>query len=89
MEKENSMVNVSIAISMVIKLMSAKRNQNLKANVINARNKDTRHSSADQNQLIQWNKLLKQCLVGITTLSADVTIVENMDTLEQTTEGIT
>ena len=74
---------------MVTKLMNAKRNQNLKANVINARKKVTRHLSADQNHSIQQNKLLKQYLVGITTLGVDVTIVENMDTLEQTAEGIT
>ena len=87
MEKENSMENVSIATSMVIKLISAKRKQNLKENVTNARN--TRHLSADQNHSIQQNKLSKQYLVGITILGANVTIVENMDTLEQTVEGIT
>lgn len=43
MEKENSMENATIGIIMVIWLMSAKRNQNLKANITNARNMDTSH----------------------------------------------
>ena len=89
MVKENSMVNVSIAISMVTKPMNAMKNQSLKANVINARNKVTRHLNADLSHSIQQNKSSKQYLVGTTTLGADVTIVENMDTLEQTVEGIT
>ena len=80
MVKENSMVNVSIAISMVTKPMNAMKNQSLKANVINARNKVTRHLSADLSHSIQQNKSSKQYLVGITILGVDVTIVENTDT---------
>ena len=80
MAKENSKVNASIAISMVTKPMNAMKNQSLKANVINARNKVTRHLNADLSHLIQQNKSSKQYLVGITTLGVDVTIVENMDT---------
>lgn len=38
MEKINSMKNVKITISMVIELMNAKRNLNLRANFTNARN---------------------------------------------------
>jgi hypothetical protein len=50
MVKENSMVNVSIAISMVTKLMNARRNIKLKENVTNARNKVIMHHlNVDQN----------------------------------------
>ena len=47
MEKKNLMVNIKIEISMVTKLMNVNRNQNLKANVTNARNKITRHQAAE------------------------------------------
>ena len=52
MERKNSMVNATTAISMVTKLMNARRNQNLKADVTNERNKVTRHLNADQNHSI-------------------------------------
>ena len=45
MQKKNSMVNVTIAINMVKRQMNVKRNQNLKENVTNARNKVTRHQT--------------------------------------------
>ena len=48
MEKENSMENDTVAIKMVIRLINAKRNQNLKANVTNVRNMDTSHQNAKQ-----------------------------------------
>ena len=41
MEKLNSIENYTIVINMVIELMNAKRNPNLKANVINARSMST------------------------------------------------
>ena len=81
MGKQNSMVNASIAINMVTKQMSAKKNQNLKATVTNAKNMVTRHSNADPNHSIQLNNLSKPYLDGTTTPGVDVTIVENMDTL--------
>ena len=46
MGKENSMENVTIAINMVIRLMNAKRNQDLKANVTNVRSMGTNHQNA-------------------------------------------
>ena len=46
MGKKNSIENATIAINMVIRLMNAKRNTNLKANVTNVRNMDTRHQNA-------------------------------------------
>ena len=52
MENKNSMVNTTIAISMVTGIMNVKRNQNLKANVTNARNKVTRHQTAEPSHLI-------------------------------------
>ena len=57
MERKNSMENATIVVSMVIKLMNARRNQNLKANVTNARSKVTRHPNVDQNHSIQLNNL--------------------------------
>ena len=57
MEKKNSMVNVTIAISMVTRLINVKRNQNLKANVTNARNKVTRHQTTEPSHSIQQRKL--------------------------------
>ena len=47
MEKKNSMENATIVVSMVTRLMNAKINQNLKASVINARKKVTRHQNAE------------------------------------------
>ena len=47
MEKLNSMENATIVVNMVIELMNAKRNQNLRASVTNARNKVTRHQNVD------------------------------------------
>ncbi len=41
------MENATIVVSMVIELMNARRNQNLKANVTNARNKVTRHQNVE------------------------------------------
>ena len=52
MGKENSMEKDIIAISMVIRLMNAKRNQNLKANVTNVRNMDT-------NQILNLVQIVK------------------------------
>ena len=46
MENQNSMENVTIAINMVIRLMNAERNQDLKTNVTNVRNMDTSHQNA-------------------------------------------
>ena len=43
MEKLNSMENASIVVSMVIELMNAKRNQNLRVGITNVRNKVTRN----------------------------------------------
>ena len=81
MERRNSMVNVSIAISMVTKQLSAKKNQNLKAIVTNVKSMVIRHSNANPKHSIQLNNLLKLYLDGTTIPGADVTIVENMDTL--------
>ena len=47
MEKLNSMENATILVSMVIGLMNARINQNLRASVTNARNKVTRHLNVD------------------------------------------
>ena len=46
------MENVTIVVSMVIKLKNARRNQSLKVNVTNARDKVTRHLNADLNHSI-------------------------------------
>ena len=46
------MENATIAINMVIKLMNARRNQNLKKNVTNVTNKVTRHLNANLNHPI-------------------------------------
>ena len=81
MENLNSMVNVSIAISMVTKQMSAKRNQNLKEIVTIVKSMVIRHSNANPKHSIQLNNLLKPYLDGTTIPGADVTIAENMDTL--------
>ena len=81
MERRNSMVNVSIAISMVTKKMSAKKNQNLNAIVTNVKSMVIRHSNANPKHSIQLNNLLKLYLDGTKIPGADVTIVENMDTL--------
>ena len=81
MEKENLMANATTAINMVINLMNARRNQNLKAIVTNEKSMVIRHSNANPNHSIQLNNLLKLYLDGTTIRGADVTIVENMDTL--------
>ena len=81
MEKKNLMENATIAVSMVIKVMNARRNQNLKAIVTNAKSMVIRHSNANPNHSIQLNNLLKLYLDGTTTPGAYVTIVENMDIL--------
>ena len=81
MEKKNSMANATIAVSMVMKLINARRNQNLKANVTNAKGMVTKHQNANPNHLIQLNNLLKLYLDGTTTPSVDVTILDNMDIL--------
>ena len=52
MKKKNSMGSVTTTISMVIKLMNARENQSLKANVTNARSMVTRHLNADANHSI-------------------------------------
>ena len=52
MERKNLIENATIAISMVTRLMNARRNQNLKENVTNARNKVTSHPSENQNHSI-------------------------------------
>ena len=43
MEKENSMENATTATNMDTKLMNARRNQNLKVNVTNAKGMVTKH----------------------------------------------
>ena len=43
MEKKNSMESATIVVSMVIRKMNAKRNQNLRVSVTNVRNEDIRH----------------------------------------------
>ena len=57
MEKKNSMESATTTINMVTKPMNARRNQNLKVNVTNARSKVTRNPSVDQNHSIQLNNL--------------------------------
>ena len=47
MGKQNLMESATIAVSMVIGLMNAKRKQNLRASFTNARNMDTRHQNAN------------------------------------------
>ena len=81
MEKKNLMENATTAISMVINLMNARRNQNLKAIVTNTKSMVIRHSNENPNHSIQLNNLLKLYLDETTIPGADVTIVENMDTL--------
>ncbi|GLJ28720.1 hypothetical protein SUGI_0566050 [Cryptomeria japonica] len=81
MERQDSKANATTVISMVTRLVNARRNKNLKANVTNARNKVTKHQNVEQRYSLQQNKLSKQYLVGITIPGADVIIVENMDTL--------
>ena len=81
MERQDSMANATTVISMVTKLMNARRNLNLKANVTNARNKVTRHLNVEQIHSLQQNKLSKKYLVGTTTPGVDVIIVVNMDTM--------
>ena len=81
MEKPNSMVSASTAISMVTRQMSVKKNQNLKAIVTNAKGMVIRHSSANPNHSIQLHNLSKPYSDETTTPGADVTIVENMDIL--------
>ena len=46
MGNQNSINNATIAISMVIGIMNAKRNQDLKENVTNVKNLDTSHQNA-------------------------------------------
>jgi len=46
MGKKNSMKNATIAIIMVIRLMNAKRTQDLKENVTNVRSMGTHHQNA-------------------------------------------
>ena len=46
MGKENSMESAMITINMVIRLMNAKSNQDLKANVSNVRNVDIGHQNS-------------------------------------------
>ena len=53
MEKLNSMENATIVVNVVIGIMNAKRNQNLRASVTNARNKVTRYLNVDQSNSIQ------------------------------------
>ena len=55
MERQNSMENTTIATSMVIKKMDARRNQNVKESVTNARNKVTRHLDENLNHSVQLN----------------------------------
>ena len=74
MEKKNSMESVTTAINRVTKLMNARRNQNLKVNVTNAKDMVTRHQNVDLNHSIQL-------MDGTTISSVDVIIAENMDTL--------
>ena len=57
MEKENSMESVTIATNMDTKSMNARRNQNLKVNVTNAKYMVTRHQNVDPNHSIQLNNL--------------------------------
>ena len=57
MEKENSMESVTIATNMDTKPMNARRNQNLKVNVTNAKDMVTRHHNPDPNHSIQLNNL--------------------------------
>ena len=47
MGKKNSMEGVTIAISMVIRLMNAKRNLSLKEDVTNVTNMGTSHQNAN------------------------------------------
>ena len=65
------------------------KNKNLKAIITSARSMVTRHSNADPSHSIQLNNLLKKSLDGIKIPGADVIIVENMDTLAKTAQGIT
>ena len=52
MEKKNSLESATTVSNMVTRLMNARRNQNLKVNVKNARSKVTRHPNVDQNYSI-------------------------------------
>ena len=77
------MESTTIATNMVIGIMNAKRIENLRASIINARNKDTRHQNAKPRHSIQQNKLLKQYLFGTTIPGGDVITMENLDTFAQ------
>ena len=59
MGNENSMENDKIAISMVIMLMNAKRNQYLKENVTNVRSMDTSHQNAKLSDQVGSEKIIK------------------------------
>ena len=57
MERKNLMETATIIVSMVIKLMNARRNQNLKANVTNEKGMVTKHQNVDPNHSIQLSNL--------------------------------
>ena len=57
MENQNSMGSVTTIISMVIKPMNVRRNQNLKVNVTNLEGMATRHQNADPNYSMLLNNL--------------------------------
>ena len=82
MESQSLMKNVTIVTSMDIEKVNAQRKLSLKENVLHATNKVINLQSAETRIGILLNNLLKQYLVGITTLGVDVIYVESMDTLE-------
>ena len=57
MERKNSMESATTATNMDTKLMNARRNQNLKLNVTNAKGMVTKHQNADPNHSIQLRNL--------------------------------
>ena len=55
-----AMESATTTISMVTKLMNARRNQNLKVNVTYEKDMVTRHQNADPNHSIYLNKIVKE-----------------------------
>ena len=74
---------------MVIEIMNAKRNLNLKENVINTRSMGTNLLNTKPRYWIQKKRLWKIYLVGTITHGVDATIVENLGTLEKIVWNIT
>ena len=65
MQKKNSMESTTIVISMVIRLMNAKRNLSLKENVTNVRSMGTNHHNAKPRYWIQQKNYKSYIWLGL------------------------